>query len=77
MIIICGLTSKGVSLAKNPRNPRGDEFRVIHFLYNNNNAVSKDTICQYCFGGDTASCNIVLGKLKQAHIIAYDVGGEI
>jgi len=71
MIIIVGLTSTGVSIAKNPMNPQTEEYRVIHFLYNNNNQANRDTIARYVFGGDLFACNKVLKSLKQQHLIAY------
>lgn len=77
MIIIIGLTSRGVKIAQNPSNANSAEYRVLAFLYRNNNQATKDTICQYVFGGDQTTCNVVLGKLKQAHIVAYDVGNEL
>jgi hypothetical protein len=77
VIVICGLTSRGVKLAQNPSNPPDAEHRVISFLYRNNNQATKDTIAQYVFGGDQTTCNIVLRKLKIAHVVAYDIGNEI
>ena len=77
MIVIVGLTSHGVKIAQNPSNGNSAEYRVLAFLYRNNNQATKDTICQYVFGGDQASCNVILGKLKQARVIAYDVGNEL
>jgi hypothetical protein len=53
------------------------EHRVLAFLYRNNNQATKDSVCQYVFGGDQAACNITLRKLKVAHVIAYDIGNEI
>jgi len=77
LIIIIGLTSRGVKIAQNPSNGNSPEYRVIAFLYKNNNQATKDTICQYVFGGDQTTCNVVLRKLKVAHIVAYDIGNEI
>ena len=77
LIVIVGLTSRGVKIAQNPSNGNSAEYRVIAFLYRNNNQATKDTICQYVFGGDQASCNVVLGKLKQAHIVASDYEHEL
>jgi hypothetical protein len=77
IITIVGLTSRGTRVAQNPSNGNSAEYRVIAFLYRNNNQATKDSICQYVFGGDQASCNVILGKLKQAHIVAYDVGNEL
>ena len=77
MIRIWGLTHRGVAIGKNPSNPQDADHRVIHFLYNNNNTATQDTICQYCFGGDMIACNMTLKKLHQARVIAPDIGNEL
>jgi hypothetical protein len=71
MIVIVGLTGTGVSVAKNPSNPQTDEYRVLHFLYDNNNQANRDTIARFIFGGDMFACNRILKSLKSQHLIAY------
>ena len=71
MILIVGLTGTGVDVARNPSNPNTDDYRVLHFLYNNNNKANKDTITRFVFGGDTFACNNILKGLKAQRLIAY------
>lgn len=74
MIQIVGLTRMGTIIASNPHNPNDADHRVLAFLFKNNNQANKDTVCQYVFNGDQATCNVVLGGLKRQRLIAYDIG---
>ena len=67
---ILGLTQKGVTLARSPRFPNDLNFAVIHFLDRNNGQANRDTVVDYCFGGNIAQANVVLKNLKQNRIIA-------
>ena len=71
-LTIVGLTQKGTILARSPSNPASPAFRVIHFLDRNNGQANKDTICNYCFGGDMNATNRVLKDLKASRIIAEE-----
>ena len=73
MLIVVGLTKLGERVAQNPHNGNTADYRVLAYLYSNNNQANRDSICQRIFGGDESSCNAVLGSLKKQHLIAYEM----
>ena len=72
MLMVIGLTGKGVAVAKNPNNPKSPAFQVLAFLYKNNGQTSKDTLCRYMFNGDMNATNRVLKDLKASHLVAEE-----
>lgn len=70
MIEFYGLTSRGVGIAKNPRNPNTPAYRIISFLYKVPRA--EKALIGEASGLNPSQTAIILRDLKSKGYVASD-----